>query len=82
MEVDWIGNTLKVYDIADGSDILAYIFVTVLLCSLYGYTETFPGIQSNHWIATLVHAYSFFCGVTRILVPANLKTGVIKNTCT
>lgn len=39
-------------------------------------------MKSNHWIDAHVHAYSHFGGVTRILVPDNLKTGVIKNTRT
>lgn len=80
MEVDWIGDTLKVYDAARCSDIPAYIFVAVLPCSLYGYAAAFPDMKSNHWIEAHVHAYSFFGGVARILVPDNLKTGVIKNT--
>ena len=82
MEVDWVGDTLKVYDAASCSDIPAYIFVAVLPCSLYGYAEAFPDMKSNHWIEAHIHAYSFFGGVTRILVPDNLKTGVIKNTRT
>ena len=82
MEVDWVGDTLKVYDAAMGTDITAYVFVAVLPCSLYGYAEAFPDMKSNHWIEAHVHAYSFFGGVTRILVPDNLKTGVIKNTRT
>ena len=82
MEVDWIGDTLKVYDSANCCEIPAYIFVAVLPCSLYGYAEAFPDMKSNHWIEAHVHAYSFFGGVTRILVPDHLKTGVIKNTRT
>ena len=82
MEVDWIGDTLKVYDAASCCEIPAYIFVAVLPCSLYGYAEAFPDMKSNHWIEAHIHAYSFFGGVTRILVPDNLKTGVIKNTRT
>ena len=39
-------------------------------------------MKSNHWIEAHIHAYSFFGGVTRILIPDNLKTGVIKNTRT
>ena len=77
-KVDWIGDTLKVYDAASCCEIPAYIFVAVLPCSLYGYAEAFPDMKSNHWIEAHVHAYSFFGGVTRILVPDNLKTGVIK----
>ena len=82
MEVDWIGDTLKVYVSDNCCEIPAYIFVAVLPCSLYGYAEAFPDMKSNHWIEAHVHAYSFFGGVTRILVPDNLKTGVIKNTRT
>ena len=81
MEVDWVGDTLKVYDVTSCSDIPAYIFVAVLPCSLYGYAEAFPDMKSNHWIEAHIHAYSFFGGVTRILVPDNLKTGVIKSLC-
>lgn len=82
MEVDWVDDTIHVYDAASGSDIPAYIFAAVLPCSLYSYVEAFPDMKSNHWIESHVHAYSFFGGATRILVPDNLKTGVTKNTRT
>lgn len=82
MEVDWVGDTLQVCDVAAGCDVTAYVFVACLPCSLYGYAEAFPDMKSNHWIEAHIHAYSFFGGVTRILVPDNLKTGVIKNTRT
>lgn len=72
MEVDWAGDTLTVYDEAAGEPIKAYIFVACLPCSLYGYAEAFPNMKSNHWIEAHVHAYTFFGGVTRILVPDNL----------
>ncbi len=80
MEVDWVGDTLTVYDEAAGEPIKAYVFVACLPCSLYSYAEAFPDMKSNHWIEAHVHAFAFFEGVTRILVPDNLKTGVIKNT--
>jgi transposase len=82
MEVDWVGDTLAVYDPAAGCEVTAYIFAACLPCSLYSYTEAFPDMKSNHWIEAHIHAYSYFGGVTRILVPDNLKTGVIKNTRT
>lgn len=82
MEVDWVGDTLKVYDVAGGMEVNAYVFVACLPCSMYGYAEAFPDMKSNHWITAHIHAYSHFGGVTRILVPDNLKTGVIKNTRT
>lgn len=82
MEVDWAGNSINIYDAANCINIPAYIFVAVPPCSLFAYAEAFPDMKSNHWIEAHIHAYSFFGGVTRILVPDNLKTGVIKNTRT
>lgn len=80
MEVDWVGDTLTVIDECSGQSLKAFVFVACLPCSLYSYAEAFPDMKSNHWIQAHVHAYSFFGGVTRILVNDNLKTGVIKNT--
>ena len=80
MEVDWAGDTLRVMDSLSEESITAYIFIACLSCSLYGYAEAFPDMKSPNWIEAHVHAYDFFGGVTRILVPDNLKTGVIKNT--
>jgi len=82
LEVDWVGDTLSICDEATGEAVKAYVFVACLPCSLYSYAEAFPNMKSNHWIEAHVHAYRYFSGVTRILVPDNLKTGVIKNTRT
>lgn len=82
MEVDWVGDTLSVFDELSGQPMKAYVFVACLPCSLYSYAEAFPDMRSNHWIQAHVHAYNFFGGVTRILINDNLKTGVIKNTKT
>ena len=72
MEVDWVGDTLTVHDQALGRDIPAYVFVACLPCSMYGYAEAFPDRKANHWIEAHIHAYTFYEGVTRILVPDNL----------
>lgn len=37
-------------------------------------------MKSENFILCHVHAYEYFGGVTRLLVPDNLKTGVTKNT--
>ena len=80
MEVDWAGSVLKIYDRVTGETIDAYLFVAVLPCSCYAYVEAFLDRGTENWIKAHVHAYQYFGGVTRILVPDNLKTGVIKNT--
>lgn len=80
LEVDWAGKTLYVTNNITGELMKAYLFVATLPCSLYSYAEAFPDVKSNHWIEAHIHAYSYFGGITRILIPDNLKTGVIKNT--
>lgn len=80
LEVDWAGDTLTVYDEITGGAIKAYVFVACLPCSHYSYAEAFPDMKSNHWIQAHVHTYNYLGGVTRILVPDNLKVGIIKNT--
>jgi hypothetical protein len=50
----------------------------VLPFSQYAYVEAFPSMKQESWIAAHVNMFQFFCGVSRILVPDNLKTGVIK----
>jgi len=44
--------------------------------------KRFRIMKSPHWIEAHVHAYRYFNGVTRIVVPDNLKIGIIKNTRT
>ena len=76
MEVDWAGQTAAIIDTDTGEIIPAYIFVAVLSASGYAYVEAFLSQNLECWITAHVHAYRFFGGVTRILVPDNLKTGV------
>ena len=65
----------------DTGEILdAYVFVAVLPYSGYTYAEAFLSREQEAWVAGHVNAYNYFGGVTRMLVPDNLKTGVIKNT--
>ena len=80
MEVDWAGSTINIYDPATGSATPAYLFVSVLSCSLYVYAEVCPNMREESFINCHIHAYEYYGGVTRLLIPDNLKTGVTKNT--
>ena len=75
-EVDWAGQTATIIDRDSGEIINAYIFVAVLSSSQYAYVEAFLRQDLECWIAAHVNAFRFFGGVTRILTPDNLKTGV------
>jgi transposase len=76
MEVDWAGTTAFLTDTDTGGRIPAYIFVAALPYSGYAYVEAFLSQDQEGWISAHNNAYRFFGGVTRILVPDNLKTGV------
>lgn len=80
MEVDWAGQTLPIYDSITGEVTPAYLFVAVLPCSGYTYVEACSDMKLENWLMCHVHAYEYFGGVTRLLIPDNLKTGVTKNT--
>ena len=80
MEVDWAGQTLPIYDSVTGESYPAYLFIAVLPCSGYTYAEATSDTKLENWLNCHIHAYEYFGGATRLLIPDNLKTGVIKNT--
>ena len=82
MEVDWGGQTAQLVDSDTGEIDEAYVFVAALPYSGYAYAEAFLSRDQEAWTAGHVNAYEYFGGVARILVPDNLKTGVIKHTKT
>ena len=80
MEVDWAGNTLDIQDPVTGEISKAYLFIAVLPCSGFAYAEAREDMRLESWLQCHAHAYSYFGGVTRLLIPDNLKTGVSANT--
>jgi transposase len=78
--VDWAGSTFDIYDAVTGSITEAYMFVSVLPCSCYAYVEPCLDMKSETWIVCHVNMYAYFAGSTRLLIPDNLKTGVVSNT--
>ena len=77
MEVDWAGTTMALQDNITGKPIPVYLFVAALSCSGCAYAEGFLSQDQESWITAHVNAFSYFGGVTKILVPDNLKTGVV-----
>ena len=80
MQVDWAGGTIPYFDSITGEEYKAYLFVAALPCSSYLYVEACTDMKQENWLMCHVHAYEYFGGVTRVLVPDNLKTGVTANT--
>lgn len=80
MQVDWAGDTLLVYDPVTGEQSPAYLFVAVLPCSCYTYAEAREDMKTENWLICHVHAFQYFGGVTRLLIPDNCKTATTANT--
>jgi transposase len=78
MFVDCDGQTIPIYTSTDGTVASASLFVAVLGASNKTFVEAFPNQKLACWIAAHVHAYGFFSGVSKITVPDNTKTAVIK----
>lgn len=78
--VDYAGSTVPVVDPGTGQIRQAQIFVCVLGASNYTYAEATWGQDLFSWLSSHCRAFEFFGGVTEILVPDNLKSG-ISRTC-
>ena len=76
--VDYSGQTMQVVDPSTGEVREAEIFVAVLGASNYTYAEATWSQSLPDWISSHVRAFSFFGGVSEIVVPDNLKSGVDK----
>ena len=78
MFVDWAGQTVPIYNCADGTVSQASVFVAVLGASNKTFAQAFPNEKLPSWIEAHCRAYTFFSGVARVTVPDNPKTGVIR----
>ena len=78
MFVDFAGQTIGIVDSNTGEIQKAQIFLAVLGASNYTYAEAVRSQELFNWISCHTHAFEFFGGVTELVVPDNLKTGVTK----
>ena len=76
--VDYAGMTVPWLDTATGEIIEAQIFVGSLGASQYTFAEASPSQQLGDWIESHVRMWSYFGGVSKMVVPDNLKSGVTK----
>ena len=76
LEVDWAGTKIAFLDSETGKMAEASLFVSVLPCSQLIYVEPFRDEKLPSWIAGHVHAFQYFGGVPKTLIPDNLKAGV------
>jgi transposase len=81
MYIDWVGDhPALLTDPETGECIDVHIFTTTLGISSLIYAEVFLSEKLPNFIAGTVNAIHFYGGVTKYLVPDNLKTAVRKHT--
>lgn len=76
--VDYAGQTMGVIDRASGELREAQIFVAVLGASNYTYAEATWSQDLDDWIGSHVRTFEALGGVSELVVPDNLKSGVTK----
>ena len=80
MQVDYVGDTMEVLDADTGEARKVYVFVACLPYSGEMFAEGAYNMRAESWVEAHVHAFAFFGGSVPIVVPDNLKQGVVKNT--
>jgi len=78
MFVDYAGDTIPIHDPGTGAIHQASVFVAVLGASSYTFAEVTSGQDLPNWISSHIRAFEFMGGVTLVVVPDNLKSGVSK----
>lgn len=73
--VDYAGLTIPIIN-SNGNQYEAQIFVGTLGASNYCFAEATKTQQLHDWIGSHVRMFSHFGGVSEVLVPDNLKSGV------
>ena len=76
--VDYSGMTISIHNRETGEKRPAQVFVGVLGGSSYTYCEATWTQRIRDWISSHVRMFEYFGGVSRILVPDNLKAAVTK----
>ena len=76
--IDYVGDTVPIIDRLTGEIRPAQIFVAVMGASNYAYAEATWTQSLPDWISSHVRAFRYFGGVTRLLVPDNLKSAINK----
>jgi transposase len=76
--VDYSGQTIDITDKDTGEERIAQVFVGVLGGSGYTFSEATWTQRSRDWIGSHTRMFEYFGGVSRVVVPDNLKAAVSK----
>ena len=76
--VDYAGDKLTYFNGRRGEERKAEVFVAVLGASGLTFAEAAESQKKESFVRSVEHAFHFFGGVTKAVVPDNLKSAVIK----
>ena len=76
--VDYSGKTVDIVDPVTGETKQAQIFTAVLGASNYTYAEATWTQSLPDWIGSHQRAFDYFGGVSELVIPDNLRSGVSK----
>lgn len=76
--VDYAGMKVNITDPRTGEVSGAQIFVGVMGASNYIFAEAVESQSLENWLESHTRMVEFFCGVPRVIVPDNLKSGVTR----
>lgn len=74
MLVDWAGDTLDLVDAVSGHVTKAIFFVAALPFSGMVFCHAYTDMKSPSWLDAHVRAFTYFQGVTKLVVPDNPTT--------
>lgn len=77
--VDWTGTPLPLYDKLTGKSCKVYLFVATLPFSMYCFAKACLTMKEEDWINVHISMYEYFEASTRLLIPDNLKAGIVSN---
>lgn len=77
--VDWAGTPLPLYDQVTGTSCKVYLFVATLPFSMYCYAKACLTMKEEDWINAHISMYDYFGASTRLLIPDNLKVGILSH---
>ena len=76
--VDYAGVTVEVFERTTGESRAAQVFVATLGASSYTYAEATWAQSLEDWISSHIRCFEWLGGVSDLVVPDNLKSGVKK----
>lgn len=76
-QVDF-GYMGMIYDPDLGREVKTWVFVLVLCYSRHAYYEIVTSQDVETWCHCHIHAFEYFGGVPRVIIPDNLKSGIVK----